>query len=108
MKTDLQLHDDHARLTLRGDFDAFEHEPFLRRIDQLAAAGHADVRLDLLRVTFFGSRAVTALLRAQRRLREAGGRLRIERPAPAVRQVLAALGLEGAFEVAAARRGRAA
>jgi anti-sigma B factor antagonist len=69
-------------------------------IQLLGPGGYAKlVRLDLSEVSFLDSSGVGWLLSCQKRMKQAGGRLTLERPHPMVVNVLRVLKLEKLFEL---------
>jgi len=82
------------RLEVRGDFDTFVVAPFGEHVEQLVAEGHLGLDLDLSRVKFINTRAVSALLAARRLLAERGGELRLVAASGVVAWTLATLGVE--------------
>jgi anti-sigma B factor antagonist len=86
-------------LHAKGDLDAYT-APGLR--SQLHDATEGDAQLvvvDLADVTFIDSAGLGALVGAHRRMREAGGRLRIVRPPPLVARAFELTGLDEVLDL---------
>jgi anti-sigma B factor antagonist len=66
------------------------------------------VRMDLSEADFLDSSGVGWLLSCHKRMKQAGGRLTLERPHPMVANVLRVLKLERVFDMADARGGTGA
>lgn len=70
-----------------------------RDIDAAVAAGRIRIVLDLGQVPFIDSSGLELLLETARRLRAAGGRLRLLNPNPLCSEILAATRLDREIEV---------
>jgi anti-sigma B factor antagonist len=76
------------------------HLPAVQRdIDAAVADGRIRIVLDLGQVPFIDSSGLELLLATARRLRTAGGRLRLLNPNPLCSEILAATRLDGEIEV---------
>lgn len=91
--------DSTAALALDGRFDAFETEGFRAAFDELLAAGHTTVSVDMAGVQFIDSSALAELVRAMKHCREQGGELIIAEPSDPVRVILELTKLDAAFEI---------
>jgi anti-anti-sigma factor len=86
-------------LPLSGAID-LETAPAVRAaVAELRERDVADIVLDLADVTFIDSVGLSVLVSVHRRLRDEGGRLVVQRPAEAVRQVLTMTGLTGVLDI---------
>ena len=93
-------------VTLRGELDAHD-APRLRElrataVEELAAEPRRDERrlvLDLTSVAFLDSTALGTLIGALRRVREAGGEMRIVLPETPARRIFDITGLEPVLDV---------
>jgi anti-sigma B factor antagonist len=92
------IHDDGARavVVVRGEIDVASC-PALNGI--VADLTCPEIVLDLAEVTFMDSSGLAALLRAERRARELGGRLLLRAPSRAVLDVLQMTHLDDRFTV---------
>jgi len=97
---------DTAIVTLRGELDAHDaprlREMFSSAVDELAAAANPnDCRLvlDLTGVAFLDSTVLGTMVGALRRVREAGGELRIVLPETPARRIFDITGLEAVLDV---------
>ncbi|MGH7149804.1 MAG: STAS domain-containing protein [Planctomycetota bacterium] len=84
---------DRAVLHLKGEFDTFHCPAFNEAVEALAKAGAVRVALNLRLTPFMNSTALGALVKARKRLREAGGELAIAHPSPFVKGVIEKVGL---------------
>lgn len=92
-------------LRATGDLDAYTvtglREHLHRAADATGGAGL--IVVDLSGATFIDSAGLGALVGAQRRARERGGRLRIVRPPPLVLRAFELTGLDEVLELCATR-----
>lgn len=86
-------------IELHGEIDILAEQVLGPRVDALTERFRGDVVIDLRRVTFLDASGLRLLLRARRRMRDRGGRLRVVRGVPRVWKVFRLAGLEGAFAV---------
>lgn len=77
-----------AFLSIRGDLDAATSPLLKRALLQEIGSGARDVVVDMSGVRFADSTALAALAEAERWLSERSGRLTVEEPSKAVRDVL--------------------
>ena len=91
-------------LTLSGELDAYD-APTLRAAFAEAAAGvdGGAVVLDLTRVTFLDSTALGTIVGLLRRVREAGGGLRVVLPETEARRIFELTALERSLDVRESR-----
>ena len=73
--------------------------PLQAELDALVAAGRPRVVLDLGSVQFIDSRGLEFLVDAARKLRAAGGRLRLANPNPLCSEILSATRVDREVEV---------
>jgi anti-sigma B factor antagonist len=97
-----------AVVTLRGELDAHDaprmHELFARAVSDLEASdGAPRLVLDLTGVAFLDSTALGTMIGALRRVREAGGDLRVVLPETSARRIFEITGLEQVLSVYATR-----
>ena len=91
-------------LTLSGELDAYD-APALRTAFAEAAAGVGGgaVVLDLTRVTFLDSTALGTIVGLLRRVREAGGELRVVLPETEARRIFELTALERSLDIRESR-----
>ena len=94
MKASRRRIDDALLFALRGEFDMFVCRSFREEMERELEAGARYVALNLARVVFLGSSAVSALLHLRNRLDAEGGVLVLSEPSIVVREVLEQLGLQ--------------
>ena len=90
-----------VRVALAGQVTQRELDPLQDPlIDLLGPGGYSKfVRLDLSEASYLDSSGIGWLLSCQKRMKQAGGRLTLERPHPIVANVLKVLKLEKLFEM---------
>ena len=90
-----------VRVTLAGQCTQRNLNPLEDPLIQLLGPGGYGklVRLDLSAVSYLDSSGVGWLLSCQKRMKQAGGQLTLERPHPMVVNVLRVLKLEKLFEL---------
>jgi anti-sigma B factor antagonist len=86
-------------LEVRGDLDIAVTAALGRELDGLLALGLDRVGIDLSRVMFMDSSALSVLIHAHERARERGRRLELLRPSPACAKILGITGLDRVFEI---------
>jgi anti-anti-sigma factor len=87
-------HLDHAHVVLVGDFDIAESEALVDLSTGLFSQLTATVEVDMFDVTFFGSRALAALLQLSNEVaRHSGAEMRITRSNELVRRILELTGV---------------
>jgi anti-anti-sigma factor len=91
--------DDHARLSLYGEFDIAAVAHFEAALEELERDRPDRILVDLRGVTFLDSTGLRALLVADTRAREAGRRLILLQGPDAVRRVFEITGLEERLEL---------
>ena len=92
-----------VRVALAGPITQRELDPLQDPLIELLGPGGYGkiVRLDLSEAEYLDSSGVGWLLSCQKRMKQAGGQLTIERPHPLVANVLRVLRLEKIFELPA-------
>lgn len=88
--------DHHARMTLRGAFDAHNVPTFESDLQALIQPGFR-IDLDLAEVTFLDSSVLAALIAAHLNTREVGGALHLVAMSPMVQRLLEVTGLSDQF-----------
>lgn len=94
MHIELQRHDKHAVLLLRGEFDTYYVRALQDEIDALAQDGMVHIVLNLRLVKFINSTALGAIIKASKALAASGGRLVLSRPSSFVREIVEKVGLD--------------
>jgi len=94
MKIDKSLHDAHAVLTLKGEFDTFYCPMLQQEVEALVERGISHLLIDLRLVKFINSTALGAIIKAHKRCRAEGGDLVISRPSTFVRDVITKVGID--------------
>lgn len=80
---------------LSGELDHHEAKDVMRRLSELIDEHlPRDCVLDMSGVTFMDSSGIAVILKAERRMRECGGRLNVENPARQPLRVLDASGID--------------
>jgi anti-anti-sigma factor len=97
---------DLVRVTVSGEVTQRELNPTQDPlIDLLGPDGYSrNVRMDLSEASYLDSSGVGWLLACNKRIKQAGGRLTLERPHPIVANVLKVLKLERVFDVDAGQQ----
>ena len=88
-----------AVLAVRGELDAYSAPGVEEQITKRLAEHVDEVVLDLSQTAFLDSSGLRAILTAQRRLGESGGRMRLRAPSEAVVRLLEITGLTDHFPV---------
>lgn len=91
--------DGRAVLTVRGELDAYSAPGLEDHISRLLTQDVRDVVLDMAQTAFLDSSGLRAILTAQRRLGEAGGKMSLRAPSEAVSRLLEITGLTDHFVV---------
>ena len=78
---------------VRGEIDVATAPALQQRLETLLDGGVEDLVLDLQDVPFCDVSGLNMLLRVQTQLWARGGRLRVRRPCPTLRRMVAVLGL---------------
>ena len=86
-------------VAVRGELDAYSAPGLDEQIARLIDDRVDDVVLDLSQTAFLDSSGLRAILTAQRRLTEGGGRMRLRAPSDAVARLLEITGLGDHFDV---------
>lgn len=87
-------------LRARGDVDAYTAPGLRTQLHELTGGEEQLVVVDLAEITFIDSAGLGTLVGAHRRMREAGGRLRIVRPPALVARAFELTGLDEVLEFA--------
>jgi anti-anti-sigma factor len=90
---------DFCVLEVRGDLDIAVSAALGWELDGLLDTGFDRVGIDLSRVMFMDSSALSVLIHAHERARERGRRLELLRPSPACAKILNITGLDRVFDV---------
>ncbi len=88
-----------AVLTVRGELDAYSAPGLEDQIARLISQQVFDVVLDLGQTGFLDSSGLRAILTAQRRLNENGGRMALRGPSEPVTRLLEITGLTDHFAI---------
>ena len=99
MNIEQNVQGDRAVLHLKGEFDTFHCPAFNEAVEALAKAGAVRVALNMRLTPFLNSTALGALVKARKRLREAGGELAIAQPSPFVKGVIEKVGLANSLRM---------
>jgi anti-sigma B factor antagonist len=94
MNIEKVLRPDHAILHLKGEFDTIYCPVLEREIDSLVDGGIQRVALNMRLTKFINSTALGAIVKARKRLSQAGGELVISHPSPFTRDVISKVGLD--------------
>ena len=94
MKIDKSLHDDHAVLTLKGEFDTFYCPMLQQEVEALVERGVSHLLVDMRLVKFINSTALGAIIKAHKRCRAEAGELVISQPSNFVRDVITKVGID--------------
>ncbi|MEM7519099.1 MAG: STAS domain-containing protein, partial [Planctomycetota bacterium] len=93
MHINVEPRETHAILHLRGEFDTYYCPMLQEEVDQLIKAGMTHAVLNLRLVKFINSTALGAIIKANKELVGAGGKLVISRPSPFCRDIIEKVGL---------------
>ncbi len=94
MKIDKSAFDDHAVLSLKGEFDTFHCPALQEEVEALVERGICHLILDLRLVKFINSTALGAIIKAHKRCRAEAGELVIAQPSSFVRDVIKKVGID--------------
>jgi anti-sigma B factor antagonist len=94
MKIDKTVYDDHAVLTLKGEFDSFYCPKLQEEVDALIGDGMPRVVLNMRLVKFINSTALGAIIKAFKRCKAEGGHLALSRPSTFARTIIQKLGID--------------
>lgn len=78
---------------MRGEIDALAIPSLARCLDELIAAGHRRVVLDLAGIDFIDSSGLASIVRAAKRMATVGGSVSMRRPSARVLRVLDIVGM---------------
>jgi anti-sigma B factor antagonist len=94
-----------AIVRLGGELDAHDaprlRELFARAVDAVASAGTPLLVLDLRALEFLDSTALGTMIGALRRVREAGGEMKVVLPETTARRIFEVTGLDSVLDVRA-------
>ena len=99
MKVTRDEHEGFPVLTLTGEFDSFETGLVREAIEGLIEEGRPAMVVDLGPLSFANSTTIAYMITAQKRAREAGGRIVLARPQDFIHKTLRTLGLEQVFRI---------
>jgi len=94
-----QTEGEHAVIAIKGELDAYTAPGLEEQVTKLLGDGVRTIVLDLGDTGFLDSSGLRAILTSQRRLTEAGGELRLQRPSEPVTRLLEITGLTDHFHV---------
>ena len=94
MKIDTTLSDEHALLTLKGEFDTFHCPRFQEEIETVLERDLSFVILNMRLVKFINSTALGAIIRASKMCKAASGELVLSQPSAFVRDIVGKLGID--------------
>jgi len=86
--------ENYAILHLRGEFDTYYCPALQKEVDELQRAGVNNVVLNLRLVKFINSTALGAIIKANKALVKAGGKLVIARPSSFCKDIIEKVGLD--------------
>jgi len=86
-------------VAVTGELDVTTAPELRERLTALIGAGSTTILLDLAGVTFVDSTALSVLVAALKRLRQADGDLQLSSPLPSVRRVFEITGLTRLFTI---------
>lgn len=98
-ETTISIDGDRAAIVLRGEVDIATDGGLDDAVDEALRQPAGLITIDLAEVVFMGSSGLASLLRAQRLVDEAGGRLELHRPSRTVRDLLEMTHLTERFTV---------
>ncbi len=99
MKIEEALHDTHASLELKGDFETDDAELFLKAVDDLRAKGVTRIAASLRMVKYLNSTALGTMVQARKLLRRESGDFVIVKPSPISREVISKMGLDSVLRM---------
>jgi anti-sigma B factor antagonist len=99
LKLAVQDHGDHATIQVGGEIDVATSPQLQAVLVDLVDRGLHQLIIDLERVSFLDCAGIGMLVDARRRVQEHGGSLKLVRPRPFVRQVLALTGMTTVFPI---------
>jgi len=94
MNVEKVVRPDHAILHLKGEFDTIFCPLVEKEIEALLESGVQRVALNLRLTKFINSTALGAIVKARKRLSQAGGELVLSHPSPFVRDAIQKVGLD--------------
>jgi anti-sigma B factor antagonist len=99
LKLAVQDHGDHATIQVGGEIDVATSPQLQAVLVDLVDRGLHQLIIDLEQVSFLDCAGIGMLVDARRRVQEHGGSLKLVRPRPFVRQVLALTGMTTVFPI---------
>jgi anti-anti-sigma factor len=94
MNIDTTLLDDHAVLTLKGEFDTFHCPRFQEEIEDILERDINFILLNMRLVKFINSTALGAIIRASKMCKVDDGQLLLAGPSTFVRDIVSKLGID--------------
>lgn len=94
MKIDKTLYDEHAILTLKGEFDTFYVPSLQEEVDVLLERGITHLVLNMRLVKFINSTALGAIIKIHKLCKAEGGTLVIAKPSAFVRDIVGKVGID--------------
>ena len=94
MQITVEPRENYTVIHLRGEFDTFYCSHLQKEIDELLAAGVANIVLNMRLVKFINSTALGAIIKASKSVAAAGGKLLISRPSAFCRDIIEKVGLD--------------
>ncbi|MDH7569947.1 MAG: STAS domain-containing protein, partial [Armatimonadota bacterium] len=88
-----------AELVLRGRLDVTTSDQLKARVEALVQEGYRHLLVNMRRVKMVDSKGLSELLKAQKRVQEAKGSLRLVHISPAVAKALEMLYLDNVFSI---------
>jgi anti-sigma B factor antagonist len=99
LKLAVQDHGDHATIEVGGEIDLATCPRLQAVLADLVDRGFHQLIVDLEQVSFLDCAGIGVLVDARRRVQEHGGSLKLVRPRPCVRRVLALTGMTTMFSI---------
>jgi anti-sigma B factor antagonist len=99
LKLAVQDHGDHAMIKVGGELDLVTSPQLQAVLVDLVDRGLHQLTIDLEQVSFLDCAGIGMLVDARGRVQEHGGSLKLVRPRPFVRQVLALTGMTTVFPI---------
>jgi anti-anti-sigma factor len=94
MNIDTNLFDDHAVLSVKGEFDTFHCPRFQEQIENVLEQGIGHVIVSMRLVKFINSTALGAIIKASKLCKARDGELVLSQPSSFVREIVGRLGID--------------
>ena len=94
MNIDTNLLDDHALLTVKGEFDTFHCPRFQEQLENILEQGISHVIVSMRLVKFINSTALGAIIKASKLCKARDGELVLSQPSSFVREIVGRLGID--------------